>query len=62
MWQEFFVAVALVLVIEGLLPFISPKMAQDVYRKIALLDPAAVRKSGLMSMALGLILLYWLRG
>ena len=61
MWQEFFTAIALLLVIEGILPFLNPRGFRDTMRQIAELDEALLRKLGLMAMLLGLILLYLVR-
>lgn len=61
MWQDFFAALALVLVIEGMLPFLNPSRFRDMLRMIETLDDATVRRIGLFSMLAGLGLLYWVR-
>lgn len=57
-WQVFPVAVALVFVIEGTLPFLSPSRWRDVLATVVLLDDATIRRFGLGSMLFGLGLLY----
>lgn len=58
-WQVFPVAMALVLVIEGMLPFLSPSRWRQMIVTVAQLDDASIRRFGLGSMAFGLLLLYW---
>lgn len=57
-WQVFPVAVALVFVIEGLLPFLSPSRWRGMLSAVVGLDDATIRRFGLGSMLLGLFLLY----
>ncbi|MEM6543486.1 MAG: DUF2065 family protein [Pseudomonadota bacterium] len=57
-WDVLPVAFALMLVIEGMLPFINPRAWKSMVATIAALDDAAVRRFGLGSMVLGLLLLY----
>jgi uncharacterized protein YjeT (DUF2065 family) len=54
---NFLSAVALVLVIEGLMPFSAPKRAKRVLRKIIEQDEKVMRISGFFSMLAGVILL-----
>ena len=51
-------AIALMLIIEGMFPFIFPTAWRDTFRKIAERPPAHIRIGGLIVMALGLILLF----
>ena len=51
-------ALALVLVIEGALPFLSPARWRVMLATVARLDDASIRRFGLGSMALGVALLY----
>jgi uncharacterized protein len=55
--DSLFTALALVLVIEGLLPFISPKGWRSVFEKVLKLSDGQIRFYGLASMAVGLVLL-----
>lgn len=57
MWQTLFSAFALVLVIEGLLPFFSPGSWRRVFEQATRLSDGQIRFLGLSSMLLGLLLL-----
>jgi len=50
-------AFALMLVIEGLLPFVAPKLWRDTFRSLTELRDGQLRFAGLASMAVGLGLL-----
>ena len=54
-------AFALMLVIEGILPFLLPHVWRDMFRRIVAMSDGQIRFFGLSSMLLGLILLYFLR-
>lgn len=54
-------AVALMLVIEGLLPFLVPAAWRETFRRLIELSDGQLRFIGLSSMLLGLILLYFVR-
>ena len=57
-WHQLAVAVALVFVIEGMLPFIAPGRWRNMVQVVAELDDRTMRNMGLFSMLLGLGLLY----
>ena len=57
-WNQFAVAVALVFVLEGLMPFLAPARWRDMVRQIAEVDDRTLRMLGLFSMLFGLGLLY----
>ena len=59
MADSLWAAFALVLVIEGLLPFVAPRVWRDSFQKLVLLTDGQLRFIGLISVALGLIG-YWL--
>lgn len=61
MWQELLIAVALMLVIEGILPFMSPSKMRGVLLRMLEMDDKSLRISGLVSMLIGVGLLYILR-
>lgn len=61
-WTEILTAVALLLVIEGMLPFIGPGKYRQLVAQIARLSDNHLRTVGLMSMIAGLLLLYFVRG
>ncbi|OGA29732.1 MAG: DUF2065 domain-containing protein [Betaproteobacteria bacterium RIFCSPLOWO2_02_FULL_65_24] len=54
-------AFALMLVIEGILPFLLPHVWRDMFRRIVAMSDGQIRFFGLSSMLLGLILLYFAR-
>lgn len=58
MWHELGVAVALLLVIEGVFPFINPSGMRRVLHTISQMPDQPLRFAGLTSMLLGLALLY----
>jgi len=60
-WQDLFSAIALVFIIEGLLPFISPASLRKTYERIANMPDQVVRITGFMSMILGVLLLTFVR-
>jgi len=60
-WQDLFSALALVLILEGVLPFISPNALRNTYKRITEMDDATVRMSGLVSMIAGVALLAFVR-
>lgn len=53
-------AVALVLVLEGLLPFLSPGSWRKVFEQVLRMSDGQIRFLGLSSMLVGLLLLYFL--
>ena len=57
-WQQLGVAFALVLVIEGMLPFLSPGRWRRLVEQIAEVDDTMLRGVGLISMLAGVALLY----
>jgi len=61
MWQELLVAVALLLVIDGVLPFINPEAMRRALRQIAQMNDSTLRFAGLTSMILGCLILYVVR-
>ncbi|MFT6592111.1 MAG: hypothetical protein ACJAU3_000163 [Zhongshania sp.] len=61
MWQELSVALSLVLIIEGVLPFLSPERWRLFAYRMADMDSRHVRIAGLISMLSGLIILSLLR-
>ena len=51
------VAIALVLIIEGLVPFLSPSVWRDTFERLVKMSDGHIRFFGLSSMLLGLIIL-----
>jgi len=58
MWHDLWIALALVMVIEGVIPFLSPGATKRMMMAIAEMDDKSLRTSGLVSMVLGVITLY----
>jgi uncharacterized protein YjeT (DUF2065 family) len=58
MWNELLVALSLVLVIEGVWPFLSPGGLRRALLLLAEQDDRSLRGVGLVSMLLGVGLLY----
>ena len=52
--DSFWQALAIVLVIEGLLPFISPKKWRTAFQQILTMSDGQIRFFGLCSIAIGL--------
>ena len=50
-------AVALMLIIEGLLPFLAPSLWRDAFRRVTQLSDGQIRFFGLTSMLAGVLLL-----
>ena len=59
MADSLWAAFALVLVVEGLLPFVAPRVWRDSFQKLVLLTDGQLRFIGLVSIVLGLAG-YWL--
>ncbi|MDA9194609.1 DUF2065 domain-containing protein [Burkholderiales bacterium] len=51
------VALALVLILEGMLPFLSPSAWRDAFKKLVKMSDGQLRFFGLTSMVMGLIAL-----
>jgi uncharacterized protein YjeT (DUF2065 family) len=58
MWHDFLVALALLMIIEGIYPFLSPGGMRNMMRMVAEMDDRSLRIAGLVSMVLGIITLY----
>ena len=57
-WQVLPVAVALVFIIEGMLPFISPNRWRNMLAVAEQMDDKLIRYVGLGSMMFGVLMLY----
>jgi Uncharacterized protein conserved in bacteria (DUF2065). len=60
-WPDLARALALVLVIEGVLPFVSPSAMRRVLARALSLDDRSLRAGGLILMIGGLVLLQAIR-
>jgi len=60
-WSDLLAALALVLVIEGVLPFANPQSLRRMLATVEQLDDRTLRLVGLVSMICGVIMLYLVR-
>lgn len=61
MWHDLLSALALVFILEGIMPFLNPEGLRRVFLQAARLDNATLRFVGITSMLLGVIVLYIIR-
>jgi uncharacterized protein len=61
MGTTFLLALALMLILEGVLPFLAPNLWRDTFRRITQMSDGQIRFVGLSSMIVGLLLLLWAR-
>lgn len=57
LWQDLARAFGLVLVLEGLWPFLSPQRWRDAMLRVATLEDRMLRSFGLAAMICGLVIL-----
>ena len=55
MAESLWIALALVLVLEGLLPFLAPRLWRDTFQRLVALTDGQVRFIGLIAIGFGLI-------
>jgi uncharacterized protein YjeT (DUF2065 family) len=60
-WSDLAAAFALYLVIEGMLPFVSPQGMKRAMASFSALPDGQLRVAGLVAMASGLVLLWFVR-
>ena len=60
-WGDLFAAFALVLILEGIVPFMSPDALRKTYQRLMEADNRTIRLSGLISMIAGVVLLTLVR-
>lgn len=58
MWRELGIALCLVMVIEGIVPFLYPRRWRHMALSLAQVDDRTMRLVGLASMVVGTMLLY----
>ena len=61
-WPDFAAALGLLLVFEGILPFLSPAVLRRAYERLASMDDTTLRVAGVTSMIAGIAVLWLLRG
>ncbi len=58
MWESILQAICLLLIIEGIIPFLYPSKWRSLVAKLALVDDRQLRMMGLVSMLIGVGCLY----
>ena len=58
MWNDFLTAIALVFVIEGIMPFCNPAGMRKMFILVSGMEDTKLRFIGLTSMLFGVVLLY----
>jgi hypothetical protein len=61
-WADLWAALALVLILEGLVPFISPGGYKNMVQQMAAMPEKTLRTVGLLLIVLGLVFLLMVRG
>ena len=61
-WADLWAALALVLILEGLIPFISPRGYRNMIQQMAAMPEKTLRNVGLVLIFTGLVLLLLVRG
>jgi uncharacterized protein YjeT (DUF2065 family) len=61
MWQDLWAALALMLILEGMFPFLNPTGLRRMLQMMADLSDSQLRYAGMTSMLLGVMLLYFVR-
>ena len=60
-FSDILAALALVFILEGLMPFINPETSRRIFLMATQMNNQALRFLGLMSILFGLVLLYFAR-
>lgn len=60
-WNDLLAAVALLLIFEGMMPFVNPQFLRKLLETMSRLDDRVIRLIGLTSMVAGIVLLYLVR-
>ncbi len=61
MLSYWLIGLALMLVIEGIMPFLFPALWRDAFRKLLQLTDGQIRFIGITAILAGLLLLYWVK-
>lgn len=57
-WRHLFIAFSLMLVLEGIIPFLYPQRWRQMVARLAEVDNRQLRNAGFISMLCGVVLLY----
>ena len=60
-WSDLFAAFALYLVLEGIMPFMNPAALRNALARLASLSDTTLRIAGLVSMLIGVVILFVVR-
>ncbi len=61
MFEYWLLGLAMMLVIEGMMPFLLPELWRETFRKLVSLTDGQLRFVGLAAMVSGLLMLYWIK-
>ncbi len=61
MWEALLIGFALMLVLEGIVPFLYPAKWRNLVVTLSQISDKHLRTMGLMSMLVGIAVLYWIR-
>jgi uncharacterized protein YjeT (DUF2065 family) len=61
MWEALLIGFALMLVLEGIVPFLYPAKWRNLVATLSQISDKHLRTMGLMSMLVGIAILYWIR-
>jgi uncharacterized protein YjeT (DUF2065 family) len=61
-WGDLLAAFALFLILEGLIPFFSPRGYKNMVQQMAAMPEQALRNVGLVIMLTGVVVLFLVRG
>jgi len=59
--EYWLLGLAMMLVIEGLMPFIFPDLWREAFKKLVSLTDGQLRFVGVTAMLSGLLILYWIK-
>jgi len=60
-WTDFFTALGIVLILEGIMPFLNPRKWKQMLYTIGELGDTTLRMGGLILMICGLVFIYYVR-
>ena len=60
-WPDLAAALGLLLVVEGILPFLAPDGARRAFQRLAAMDDRALRVAGAVSMVAGVTIVWLVR-
>ena len=61
MLDYWLLGVAMMLVVEGMIPFVSPGLWRETFSKLVKMTDGQLRFVGITAMVSGLLLLYWIK-